>query len=338
MTPLASAELFQAYPPDERPVAPPTPLGGAGGLSGSSLWRYQSAHGGRVVRLWPTATAGIGRVTRIHGWLGELADLPFISRPIRRVDGGTATFLSGRCWEIDPWLPGRPATDDPPTTARVRRVFQALAEVHVRLAGVEAEMLPSPGLLARRDELRKLRYQGFEAIERGLAQSPGDPLVEPAREWLASARSSAPDVLARVDRACLARLPLQPCLRDARPGHFLFEGGKLSGLIDFGAMDVESVAADLARLLGEWLPLDEATDLRAEGLAAYRELRPTSTEEDEAAVAFEQAADVLIAERWVRWRFQEHRRFEESAFADGLERGLTRIRRLARRLGSRAGG
>lgn len=338
MTPLAPAELFQAYPPDERPVAPPTPLGGAGGLSGSSLWRYRSALGERVVRLWPAATAGIGRVTRVHGWLGDLDDLPYIPRPIRREDGGTASFLSGRCWEIAPWLPGRPSTDDPPTIDRVRRVFQALAEVHVRLAGVEAARRPSPGLLARRDELRKLQYQGFEAIERALIQSPGDTLVDPAREWLASARSSAPEVLARVDRACHARLALQPCLRDARPGHFLFEGGKLTGLIDFGAMDVESVAADLARLLGEWLPPDEAGDLRAEGLEAYRELRPTTTEEDEAAVAFEQVADVLIAERWVRWRFQEHRCFEESALADGLERGLTRVRKLARRLGSRAGG
>ena len=47
---------------------------------------------------------------------------------------------------------------------------------------------------------------------------------------------------------------MQPCLRDARPEHFLFVENVLTGLIDFGAMDFETVAGDLARLLGEWLP------------------------------------------------------------------------------------
>ena len=49
---------------------------------------------------------------------------------------------------------------------------------------------------------------------------------------------------------------LQPCLRDARPEHFLFDGDQLSGLVDFGAMAVDSVVGDLARLIGEWLDDD----------------------------------------------------------------------------------
>ena len=62
------------------------------------------------------------------------------------------------------------------------------------------------------------------------------------------------DPLATGCRAVLIRL--QPALRDARPEHFLFEDDRLSGLVDFGAMGVESVAADLARLIGEWFDGD----------------------------------------------------------------------------------
>jgi hypothetical protein len=52
------------------------------------------------------------------------------------------------------------------------------------------------------------------------------------------------------------------------------------------------------------------------------------------ATAFEAAADVLIGERWVRWRYRERRRFDDpSAFVAGLNRGLGRLKGLAARLG-----
>ena len=78
--------------------------------------------------------------------------------------------------------------------------------------------------------------------------------------------------------ARVAALPVcvQPVLRDARPEHFLFEDGRLSGLVDFGAMGVDSVAADLARLIGDWFDGDR--DLRREALAAYEAVRPLSAE------------------------------------------------------------
>ena len=123
--------------------------------------------------------------------------------------------------------------------------------------------------------------------------------------------------------------PLQPCLRDARPEHFLFEGGRVTGLVDFGAMDVETVAADLARLEGEWLPLPESEALRAEGMKVYAEVTPLHSNHLSIATAFEVAADLLIGERWIRWRFREHRRFDDpNAVADGIERGLARLRKL----------
>ena len=124
---------------------------------------------------------------------------------------------------------------------------------------------------------------------------------------------------------------LQPCLRDARAEHFLFEGEQLTGLVDFGAMGVDSVAGDLARLIGEWL--DGDTRARGDALEAYERVRPLEPAEIILIGVFETSADLLIGERWVRWHYVEGRRFDDpQAVSKGLARGLKRLERLAREL------
>jgi homoserine kinase type II len=65
---------------------------------------------------------------------------------------------------------------------------------------------------------------------------------------------------------------LQPCLRDLRAEHVLFEDGHVSAIIDYGATSIESPAADLARMLGDWSSANEL--LFGVGLSAYRAIRP----------------------------------------------------------------
>ncbi|WP_165250795.1 phosphotransferase enzyme family protein [Paludisphaera soli] len=326
---MTSEELrtvVDRYPAAERPLAPPVSLGGAGGLSGSRLWRYTSRSGDRLVRAWPSAI-GVERVSRIHAWLRRLADLPFVPQPIATRAGDTIVRLHDRSWEVAPWLRGTSASIERAHVDRVRAVFEALAKVHVRLAGSDARRGPSPGLSARCDEVAALRRSGFDEIERSLDLKADDPLAGSATTWLRSARRAAPDVLAAASPVVERAVWLQPCLRDARPGHFLFDQGRLSGLVDFGAMDVESVSADLARLAGEWFGPDDLS-LRSEGLEAYGRIRPLESAEVEAAQAFETLADLLIGERWVRWRFLEGRRFDDRVYLDGIGRGLARLGRL----------
>jgi len=120
-------------------------------------------------------------------------------------------------------------------------------------------------------------------------------------------------------------------LRDVRPEHFLFEADRLSGLIDFGAMGIESVAADLARLIGEWFPDDHV--LRALALAAYRQVRPLDASEAALIAALEATGDLLIAGHWLSWHYLDHRHFDDaSAVARGVARGLHRLERLAERI------
>ena len=98
----------------------------------------------------------------------------------------------------------------------------------------------------------------------------------------------------------------------------------LSGLVDFGAMGVDSVAADLARLIGEWLDGDPSA--RREALAAYERVRPLDPAEARLIAVFEATTALLIGERWVRWHYVENRHFDDpQAVSKGLDRGLMRL-------------
>ena len=332
MIPDVIMRVVARYGRDLQPIGTVRSLGGYGGLSGSRIWRYSSALGEILIRSWPEATRGRRRIETIHGWLRNVVDLPFVPQPFPALDGRTVHEFEGILWEATPWLPGSPDPVRPPRMERVRAAFKALGMFHARLSK-GAVAAASPGLRLRGEELRRLLSGGFDAIEAELNAQPDDPCGPPAQEWLGLARRVAPEALKMIDASGRLASPLQPCLRDARPEHFLFEGDRLTGLIDFGAMDVESTAADLARLNGEWLPLPEGEALRDEGIKAYSEVAPLHFNHLTIAKAFEAAADVLIAERWIRWRFRERRRFDDpNATVDGIGRGLARLRKLSLRL------
>jgi homoserine kinase type II len=113
-------------------------------------------------------------------------------------------------------------------------------------------------------------------------------------------------------------------LRDARPDHFLFSGDRLTGLVDFGAMGLESPAADLARLIGEWIGPDASA--RSAALDAYTDVRPLDASETQLIDVFADSAAWLGPARWVRWHFVDRRRFDDpDAGKVGLERALGRL-------------
>src|SRR5262249_10231343 len=149
----------------------------------------------------------------------------------------------------------------------------------------------SPGLRARTEEIDGLLGGGFTTLERAILTSGSDPCAGPARQWLSLARQAAPATLASLRRLAPSEVALQPRPRDARPDHFLFEGERVTGLVDFGAMAIESVAADLARLLSEWV--GPAPRTRAETLAAYAAFRPLDEVETLLIPAFESSAGLL---------------------------------------------
>jgi homoserine kinase type II len=304
-------------------------LGGAGGLSGARLWRYRSERGLLVWRGWPPDGPGRARLEQVHRWLRLADDLGFVPTPIADRAGRTLQEHQGRFWELAPWMPGTAEVARPPARDRVRSAFAALAAFHQRL-GAERRTGTSPGLGQRHAAIAGLLRGGFDARERAIRRPDTTPSGEArpaALRWLGLARAAAPRLIDPLGRAAGRVAPLQPCLRDARPEHFLFNGGRVGGLVDFGAMGVDCVASDLARLIGEWLDGDRSA--RAEALAAYERIRPLDAAEAALIDAFASSSALLIGERWTRWHFIESRRFEDpSAVARGIARGVAHLERV----------
>jgi Ser/Thr protein kinase RdoA (MazF antagonist) len=122
---------------------------------------------------------------------------------------------------------------------------------------------------------------------------------------------------------CGVTTRVQPIHGDARPEHFLVSGGRLTGLIDFGAMRRDTVLADVARLAGELALGDTA---RRDEVVGYYE---TSTErpiDREAVAALDLAGAVLSAANWLRWLGEK----QASAFDPELVR--QRLQAIAARL------
>lgn len=321
--PTIPPDLWFEFPPTHRPARPPAWRGGAGGHSGSDLWQLDAAAGPLVLRRWPPDGPDAARLDRIHGWLARLAPLPFIPVPFVGRAGRAWVAAGGRSWELAPWMPGAPDLGQPPSPAHLGTMFGTVARVHLLLAP-ETTLAPSPGLVARRDELRQLIDWEFVGLRSAVAAVPDTDARWCAERWLDLASLMAGEVAGRVAADAGRAIPLQPALRDARPDHFLFEGDRLTGLVDFGAMGVESVASDLARLLGQTVGRDR--DARSAGLAAYRGVRSLSGEDLELIRTFEAANAVLGGARWVRWHFVAGRRFDDpGAVTAGLRRSYQRL-------------
>jgi Ser/Thr protein kinase RdoA (MazF antagonist) len=106
---------------------------------------------------------------------------------------------------------------------------------------------------------------------------------------------------------------LQPCLCDVWHDHLLFSGHRLTGLIDYGGVKMDHVAVDLARLLGS-LHGDDHPGWQI-GLAAYREIRALSAEEEALAQALDQTGVILGAATWFLWLHRDGRVFDDPAAA-----------------------
>lgn len=269
---------------------------------------------------------------RVHRWLFLTEDIGFTPVPVRDLTGHSLQDFEGAHWEITPWLKGQADSSHPPALAHLQAAFAGLAAFHQRLACEQTEGV-SPGLGLRTEAVTHLIEGGLERLEAAIQRRPGSPrsVSAAALRWLTLARTVAPRMLDSLNKAAELVIRIQPCLRDARPEHFLFEGDRLTGVVDFGAMGVDTVSGDLSRLIGEWLDGDSTT--RGRALEAYGGIRPLKPAEITLIGVFESSADLLIGERWVRWHFLENRRFDDPhAVGNGLARGLRRLERLASHL------
>ncbi len=280
------------------PDAPAEPLGGGGGFSGARLWRVRAAGGEFCLKAWPAG----GMEPRRHAWIARLAnharqsELKYV--PSVRCD---PSEHAGRLWELADWMPGTADFRTNPSPARLRAACAALARLHTVWAEYAEPPRPCPAVV------RRLIAAG-EWIDATVCFDPWRPVLaaaDPASPWAKRARDLIDGYIQNIPNLLApwrgVPLPVQPCLCDVWHDHVLFTGDAVTGLIDFGAVKVDNVAADLARLLGSLVGDGDAG--WETGLDAYAAVRALSERERVLARLLDQTGVLLGLANWLRRLF-----------------------------------
>jgi len=279
------------------------------GFSGALVWSVQAAAGRYAVRLWPSGWLR-ERLEGLHHLLRSLAEsgLTFLAVPLRTSFGTTLTSCDDRWLQVEPWLPGVP--DAHPSPVRSAAAMHALARWHIAAAKfrpapehrawfASAADQPAPSVaerLQRLQQLRAARLREWEAI--AAARAPAE-----TREWLSQLTErivrGAEAVLGELNAASRWTVPVQPVLRDIWRDHVLYTGADVTGLIDPSACRTDTVAADLARLLGSLY--GNETQAWEAALASYQAHRPLSAAECRLIPVLHRSGILLSGATWLEW-------------------------------------
>jgi homoserine kinase type II len=305
--------VLDAYPGDLRPTRVDA-LGSAGGFSGAMFWQVRTPSGLLCLRRWPADHPSAERLEFIQAVLWhvvregfELVPLPLSTR-LRK----GYVCRGGHLWELAPWMPGKADFRQDPNVDKLEAAMVALAEFHRAAATFplpDPPSSPSPGIRDRLGRLRTLLSGELDGLAGAVVPGAWPELERRAERLFRLVPLGADRVLALLETCSQYRVSLQPCIRDVWHDHVLFEGDRVTGLIDFGSMATDNVAADVARLLGSMARDDDAG--WEIGLEAYGSVRALSEHEISLAYAFDQTTVLMAGLTWVDWIYRQGKIFDD---------------------------
>jgi len=325
------SKVLNAYPLAYQPTRS-THLGSAGGYSGARFWKLVTNRGPMCLRRWPHPHPDKQQLTWIHNVITQVTTSGFtlIPNPVRTNTGKTFCCFEQHLWELTPWLPGKANFWDQPGLQKLEAALSALARFH-QAAQVDLCQEVSPGILQRGKQLQGLIGGEIDELDLSIRRHHGRwaRLADLGQQLVELVRSVASTALVALQACGAFRVSLQPCLRDIWHDHILFMGEEVSGIIDLGAMQMETVAVDIARLLGSLIADDQVA--WKNGLEAYQTVRPLTEAEQIMVDAFDRSTVTLGGILWLQWVFVEGRQFEnQQAIETRLERIITRLQVLAK--------
>ncbi|MGI8980180.1 MAG: phosphotransferase enzyme family protein [Pirellulaceae bacterium] len=310
---ISIAPVLEHYP-GLGPIRRVHSLANAGGFSGSMLWRLEREAGDLCMRRWPKEHPSEERLAFIHGVLRTLGQsgLNFIPAPYFTRDDRTFLSHGGNLWELAPWMPGKADFRENPSRPRLTSVMHVLAGIHRETQAFSPPIHQvCPTLLSRREQLHRLLNGGADQLTGAVDRHGDSELQTRGRRLLAYFLQRAPVVASSLESLQSTRVPLFPVIRDLWHDHVLFVGDEVTGIVDFGAMRVDSAACDLSRLLGSLVGNDR--DTWEFTRLVYNSTRPLYADEWKLAQALDEANVILGGLNWLDWICVQGRIFEDYA-------------------------
>ena len=302
-------------------------LAGAGGFSGAQLWRIRRGELDLCLRQWP-AEQDTERLRFIHAVICHAArKVKFLPVPHLTPRGESFVEQQGKLWELSPWLPGEANHAGPMSSPRLGAALMALAQFHQATADFSANILtpqPSPGLQARLTQIEQLLAGGANKLQAAIPACSWAEFRLRAQWLLQLFMSQAPEIRRQLQVGAQLPVKLQPCLRDVWSEHVLLSGETVTGLVDFGALRMETVAGDVARLLGSYVADDRSA--WQPGLKAYSNVRTLDPVEAGLVEVFDSSQVLLSGMNWLDWVLLQQREFaDHDAILRRLDATIARL-------------
>ena len=322
MDPIAQRVIAEYELP---PVHSSKALGSAGGFSGAQIWKLICKKSEFCLRRWPSPHPDEQRLKWMHLVLVHAKNngCPMVAAPIGARNGNLFVIQQNNFWEISKWMPGQADFLQNPTEKRLVNMMRTLAKFHLASAQVSLDFRKSENLISRIRQLTELnsllqRIQTSACLQirheiesfRQMVVSQGPRLAMPLFRDLQKFEDNL--------------FPVQPIIRDVWHDHVLFTGDEVTGIVDFGAMQMDAVSLDIARLLGS--TIGDESSRWSPAVAAYSDLRRLNETEIRLLPLLDKSAVLLGSVNWLKWIFVEGRTFENWPLV------LTRIEYLKQRL------
>jgi Ser/Thr protein kinase RdoA (MazF antagonist) len=286
-------------------------LGSRGGFSGALLWRIETPDRHFCLKAWPAAGMPADNLRWMHSLMRRArgSGLTFVPEVMQNLHGDSCVDAFARHWDLTSWMPGTAVSRFDPAPAQLAAAGRTLAAIHNAWQDEGSTSEPCPALARRLHALadwQQLEKSGWRlpALEGKSAhlQTLLGRAWENALRWA----PRLPAMLASWEKK---PMPLQACVGDIWRDHVLFEGDVVAGVIDYGGVRIDHVAADLGRLMGSFVEDREAGWQTA--LGAYRSIRSLSWQDESLARLLDRSGAVIGLLNWIRWCGRGERTFTD---------------------------
>lgn len=280
-----------------------------GGLSAAKLWFCSG--GDRLLaclRCWPPEHPSENGLRMIHAAQQRANDssLAFVPRVFTTSTGASIVHCDGSMWELTQWMPGTADYLRQPSVERLTNAVHALADLH----SCWHAWMPSQGpcrAVEKRIELLAVWLNDSEVLATRIQSDVSRDEQVLCTETCQALRLFGPGLLDELRAVRKEVGYLQPVLRDIWSDHVLFVGNEVTGLIDYGALAIDTPATDLARLLGSLEPEDRS--LRQLALDRYRARTGFQRPSWNLVDLLDRSSTLLAAAQWMEWLAIQQRVF-----------------------------